>query len=294
MEPRGRDNTCPFFPNAVNLYSALARCRMWLGRMPNRSRKNAMATAHTTNDLTRQQLDELDALLQKMLALPLNAPDGGTSSSGSPSTTSRSPIPELPLTEIPQSSHRAVSPALYTPPISRPFSAPSNRETAPSGVWRGDLSSSPATGPQLLAMPTANESTPATITRKPQSSQSRSVETSALPSPTPFKEEVSSPLILPKASTAPMSASSPVAVTTSRQVAEKMPPVPTLLAPLVSFNVAVNFGLGQLGLPGRILRSGFVKNVLAFVGLGLLVYTGAKVAQLQGLIASSITLPWPT
>ena len=35
-----------------------------------------MATAAPSpNDLTRQQLDELDALLQRMLALPLNPPE---------------------------------------------------------------------------------------------------------------------------------------------------------------------------------------------------------------------------
>jgi hypothetical protein len=34
-----------------------------------------MATAPSANDLTRQQLDELDALLQRMLTLPNAAPD---------------------------------------------------------------------------------------------------------------------------------------------------------------------------------------------------------------------------
>ena len=37
-----------------------------------------MATAPSPNDLTRQQLDELDALLQKMLSVPMPVETPGT------------------------------------------------------------------------------------------------------------------------------------------------------------------------------------------------------------------------
>jgi hypothetical protein len=64
-------------------------------------------------------------------------------------------------------------------------------------------------------------------------------------------------------------------------------------SPFVLLNRGINAALGLLGLPGRVLRSGFVKNVLGFAGLGLLLYTGAKVAQLQGWILFPVQLPWP-
>ncbi len=52
-----------------------------------------MATAPSANDLTRQQLDELDALLQRMLTLPVNPPDAATPSSGVSSWRTDSPNP---------------------------------------------------------------------------------------------------------------------------------------------------------------------------------------------------------
>jgi hypothetical protein len=67
-----------------------------------------------------------------------------------------------------------------------------------------------------------------------------------------------------------------------------------MFAPLVTFNRGINFALGQLGLPGRALRTGFAKNLLALSGLALLAYTAAKVAQTQGWTTFSMVLPWPT
>jgi hypothetical protein len=69
--------------------------------------------------------------------------------------------------------------------------------------------------------------------------------------------------------------------------------VPLLLAPLVMFNRLVNGTLGLFGFPGRVLRSGFVKTLFGLVGLGLLLYTGLKVAQLHGWITLPVELPWP-
>ena len=64
-------------------------------------------------------------------------------------------------------------------------------------------------------------------------------------------------------------------------------------APLVLFNRVLNAALGLFGPPGRVLRSGLVKNVLGLSGLGLLAYTAAKVAQAQGWVALPVDLPWP-
>ena len=62
-----------------------------------------MATAPSANDLTRQQLDELDALLQRMLALPNTSPESNTPSPISSASTWRTdlPTPTLALRQTP-------------------------------------------------------------------------------------------------------------------------------------------------------------------------------------------------
>ena len=59
------------------------------------------------------------------------------------------------------------------------------------------------------------------------------------------------------------------------------------------FNASLNWILGLFGFPGRVLRSGFLKNLLALAGLGLLAYTGLKVAQIHGWVSLPTQLPWP-
>src|SRR4051812_40911055 len=51
-----------------------------------------MATSISPNDLTRQQLDELDTLLQRMLALPLNKPEIPQP----PTVAPPPPLPDMP------------------------------------------------------------------------------------------------------------------------------------------------------------------------------------------------------
>jgi len=251
-----------------------------------------MATAHSPNDLTRQQLDELDALLQKMLALPLNPTDGGAPVASSP-TASRATVSELPLPEMASSPHRSASPLPYTPSIPASFPASSNREMAPPVVWRGDTPSGPPS-PQLLAILTPSDPTPAPTTRKAPNSHPRPADPGTLPTPPTPKGDGPSPLILPRGLSNPVSVPSSMPVSPSQPIPAKTEPVPAILAPLVAFNLAVNVSLGQLGLAGRVFRSGFAKNLLALSGLGLLVYTAAKVALTQGWVAFPFTLPWPT
>jgi hypothetical protein len=71
----------------------------------------------TTHDLTRQQLDELDALLQRMLALPLNKPE----------TTAVPTFAPPPLPEIPPALPRVPTWRLDPPP-----SVPSPRPHLPN------------------------------------------------------------------------------------------------------------------------------------------------------------------
>lgn len=68
-----------------------------------------MASTNSPNDLTRQQLDELDTLLQRMLALPLNKPD----------TVTMPPLAELPLPP-PPSAPAIPEPTNWSPPLEFP------------------------------------------------------------------------------------------------------------------------------------------------------------------------------
>src|SRR5439155_23518328 len=58
--------------------------------------------------------------------------------------------------------------------------------------------------------------------------------------------------------------------------------VPPLLWPLAAVNRIADGVIGLCGPPGKLLRSGFGKNLFGIAGLGLLVYTAAHVAQLRG------------
>jgi hypothetical protein len=44
---------------------------------------------------------------------------------------------------------------------------------------------------------------------------------------------------------------------------------------------------------GRVLKSGFVKYLYGLVGLGLIAYTAAHLAQESGWITLPVPLPWP-
>jgi len=79
-----------------------------------------MATAPSANDLTRQQLDELDELLQRMLALPITSADAG-SAAPAPASLGQAPsmrltAPPLPTMEPP----RPVFSPLPAPPMPAP------------------------------------------------------------------------------------------------------------------------------------------------------------------------------
>jgi hypothetical protein len=249
-----------------------------------------MATAQSTNDLTRQQLDELDALLQKMLALPLSTPEIAASTS-SVAATSRSIVPEAPLPDV--LLPRSTTLPSYSPPNPRQ----NGRETAPQEVWRGDSPSSPAPTPQLLALQIPSTPPPATVIRKAPSSQ-RMVERGTQPAPLVEKVEmpselVSNPFLIGRP-ILPISDTAQAPPAPSQSEPPMMEYVPPVLVPLVAFNRALNTGLERLGMAGRILGSGFGKNLLALAGLGLLAFTAAKIAQLLGWVTLSTALPWPT
>jgi hypothetical protein len=205
-----------------------------------------MATStQSPNDLTRQQLDELDDLLQRMLSLPLNPPE---------------PFAPTPPAQA------------YTPPMPTPAPAPVAREVPVA-----------APAPRVFTPPA------------PEPQESPFVFT-----PTPAPAPVVAPATRPEPApiSAPMIERPAPAVSRPATVIEKPrpspgEPVPFLYAPFVVFNAVLNWTLGLFGFPGRVLRSGFVKSLFGLAGIGLLAYTGLKVAQIHGLVSLPQELPWP-
>ena len=106
--------------------------------------------------------------------------------------------------------------------------------------------------------------------------------------PTPRPDPMPAPVVERPAPAAPRPA-----VQTYVPPAPRTEPVPFLYAPFVGFNAVLNWTLGLFGFPGRVLRSGFIKSLFGLAGIGLLAYTGLKVAQIHGLVTLPQELPWP-
>ena len=220
-----------------------------------------MATAaQSPNDLTRQQLDELDALLQRMLSLPLNPPESYPSNANGSVQNFALPMPTSAPVQSPPPLAREVQMPVISPVAPRVFTPPAPEPTELPALWK---------------------STPAPV-----------VAPTPAPRPTPAPAPMFAPASMPapafewpdSASARTLPAASPAA---------QSEPAPFLYAPFVVFNAVLNWTLGLFGFPGRVLRSGFVKSLFGLAGLGLLVYTGLKVAQIHGLVSLPQQLPWP-
>src|SRR5436309_15988781 len=112
-----------------------------------------MATAPSPNDLTRQQLDELDALLQRMLSLPLNPPEvpnPGAYTPGSPNPGPSIPIPAPPLPDIPVppavKNWRVDPPAPAPAPVPHLLAAPVPEPPPPNPAVHAPVSPVPTPG----------------------------------------------------------------------------------------------------------------------------------------------------
>lgn len=225
-----------------------------------------MATAPSPNDLTRQQLDELDALLQRMLSVPLTPPDTpapvttpapAPPTRGSSDTASAPPLPPSWRVDPPATAAGASAPHIALP--EPPSSVALKLEPPP-----------PA--PASAATPPVQEPVP-----KP-----------AAP-PAPKTPPAPAKVVVPPAPVAPLPAPPAVAVTP----VPATPPVPLPLVPLVALNTLFDGVCGMFGPLGRLLRSGFFKYLYGLTGLGLIVYTAAHVAQVQGWLSLPVSLPWP-
>ncbi len=312
-----------------------------------------MATAPTSpNDLTRQQLDELDALLQRMLSSPIAPPDTAppTSHLGSPfsppPSTPLSPSPATPLstplatpvTPPVREALPALAETLATAPVPPPVRRLEHRPDQPN-------SANPVSAPQVFNLPVPEAAPvthvptgplpgvplshspsghpPSTMpSGHPPSGMPLSAPLSRSSSPTPVVVPPQNPPTAPGVPTIPATAAASVAVAgtatpvpatpaaaaptrfASRPASFLVPdplaranrdaePIPLVLAPFVFLNRVWNGVCGLFGWPGRLLRSGFVKNVLGLSGLGLIAYTALWLAQANGWVSLPVAVPWP-
>ncbi len=267
-----------------------------------------MATAPSPNDLTRQQLDELDALLQRMLsvplppdALPAAAPVAAARGAEIGTAVADPPLPPSWRVDPPVASRPPIAPAGGFGSGTReapPFAAPAE---PPSAVA---LRLEPQAVPAALAQTPAPAAPPRTNARAappaplPHVNPTLPPAPAPAPPPTPAPTAVSQPppKPAPAFAPAPTPASPPPAAPKASAAltpAPSLPPVPLPLLPFVALNTLFDNVCGSLGPVGRVLRSGRVKNLLGFVGLGLLVYTAAYVAQVRGWVTLPGRLPWP-
>jgi len=297
------------FSRGPRFYTRVERRLTSPGRMP-AARRIHMATAQTSpNDLTRQQLDELDALLQRMLSLPISPESGGSSSVSPPVAAANLSVYSAP--PLPQ--------PFQVPTPAAPVAAPPQRHMAAPVAPPAPrlLTELPRLAPEPEPAPLPPPPAPAPVAKKPAPEPAPRPTPAPLPPP-PVVAKVApivpkptlalvpppAPLPLP-APKPPLPASAPrilVPAPAPSPVVPTSPPpaqqsgehdTPLVMMPLVMFNSLVNGTLGLFGFPGRVLRSGFVKSLFGLTGLGLMAYTGAKVAQLNGWISLPEELPWP-
>jgi hypothetical protein len=215
-----------------------------------------MATPTSPNDLTRQQLDELDALLQRMLALPIHANDPA-------------PVTQLPEMVTPKtgSNWRADAPM----PVSRP-----NLATAPvpeMAVAYAEAKPTPA-----LPYEPAPQVTTGTL---------RGVDAPAMPygyqapepEPLPDYEPITTNFDVN-----PFATSNVVSPTVEEPVAKR---VPLLLWPLFGVNAVIEWLLGWFGPIGHLLTRPAMKSTLGWLGVLLMLAAGYWCARGLGYVT------WP-
>jgi hypothetical protein len=236
---------------------------------------------------TRQQLDELDDLLRRMLELPVQAPESPADAAEEPpAAPAREPSPSAPpvsyvVVETDGRSEAAAPDA----PAEAP--APEGRPEGDAEGWipfRSSWQPSPQTwGPLAESWHQARGSRPA-----PEPVPA------AAPPPPPAAVPLPPPAAAPPATIDPgasaRSVGGPPAVTdpTAQTTAAPVPDEPrnqAALAPLVWFNRAFDVGLIPLGGTGRWLRGPAGRTALGIAGMVCL-------AAAAALALSGGILPW--
>lgn len=280
-----------------------------------------MATPPNPNDLTRQQLDELDALLQRMLALPLNKVEASTPL---PSTDFvPPPLPDLTHSEAPSTSQMVLGawrsdPA--TPPAPIPHYQPS-REASLSPAFTPLTPAKQPAPMRPIEHPPEESHRPETLMRffpaeqSPETGEVRLLMPSELDEPTPAMTGTLRGVDAPATPMGFVSAfahdqdddypstadTEPIAeldfvghsafpVITSpvkNEPRSQWVGPPLLLWPLYVVNLIVEWLLGWFGPLGEGLKQTGMKYLLGLLGLVMLVMAAAWAAMGLGW------LPWP-
>ena len=242
-----------------------------------------MSTPPSPNDLTRQQLDELDDLLQRMLTLPVS---GATP--GPELEPVEAPLPELPA--VASGSWRndapilAKSPYLAEPsPRPVPAMVPAALPEPQPPAWAPDPLDRYDPGPSSRLFAPPDTSVPLTGTV-------RGVDAPSLPAGfRSLLEDEPEPMPMPM----PMAVFTPVPepVNESRSHA-----VPVALWPMFALNWILELVLKLLGPLGSVLTFTPTKHFLGLVGMLLLVASAAWAARGMGWVLFDVPplpqLPW--
>lgn len=248
------------------------------------------STPPTPNDLTRQQLDELDTLLQRMLSLPMSSPSD-------PPTAPPTPVPELPASlggwradpRTPAPIPHMAESRIVTPPVVatvRSTVADSSHPT-PEPMWDPDpiarhraapARSEPTTLPLVPPDIAASEHPIVTGTL-------RGVDAPAVPFGfrSPFADP---PPATPSEPASVALATAERLVTTPQRQSDR---VPIPLWPVFALNWVMEVVFELFGPVGSAATRPIAKHFLG--GAGILLLIAATLWSARGM--GWITLPWP-
>lgn len=254
-----------------------------------------MSVPPSPNDLTRQQLDELDSLLQRMLSLPLSGP----------AEDAPPPAPPLELPTPPgwrtdggglsvKLPHLVADSAAVAAPVavSEPRTASAESQWGPDPLARhapsaaGERPFGPPT-PETGVPPSAGPAYQYSLPLPAPSGTLRGVDAPALPAGfrsllAEAEAEADRPYSPPNPTTPPP-APFPVTV-------DPNPSPPLFLWPVVAANWVLERLLGLLGPVGAALTRPAAKHLLGFAGVVLLAGAGLWAARGMGWV--HFDLPW--
>lgn len=237
-----------------------------------------MSPKPSPNDLTRQQLDELDGLLQRMLGIPTTGP----AATPAPTPVELPPIPGAWRLDRPVESRPHLTEEIDLIPLTAAvdtLAALGLRKTdEPDPLWGPDplaRYTTPAADPRLFAPPTADTGVP------PSTATVRGVDAPALP--LGFRSAFVEP---------PTPAPAPAASKPEAAPAPAVPPSPrvsVVLWPVFALNWVLETLLGLFGPLGTAAKRPAAKHLLGACGVLLLAAAGVWSARGMGWIA----LPFP-
>jgi hypothetical protein len=250
--------------------------------------------ATTPNELTRQQLDDLDALLQRMLSVPIAEKDKATT----PTMTSRldppAPAarqPHIATASVPTATvSSSPAPVIFESRIdARSFVRPEAMPTpSPIGPTPYDPPS-PTPAARLFGsqepMPSVVEQRTASVTVEP-------VATNLDPEPNitveppliAFQQAMHQPPLDLQDSAIPLTLAETPQPEVPLLAAPSPEKVPMLAWPLYGCNRVIEGCLNLFGPPGELLTTGPVKWILGLAGIGLLGLAAAWSARGMGWV----------